>query len=155
MFEQGVQTGWRRNVGCSKACSLQSMIWTTYPDRICYRPGVMFTNVMCFSLRGRIALRRLSPWGIRMELIRIAWRHGTFHIRNSVHQHFTSGYLTVGWERRTFQLLRSDLSGSSDSAYPESFSLSIQYHGVLLKLPDIFDRHFTIFWDILLKIFDV
>ena len=34
--------------------------------------------------------------------------------------YFTSG-LTAGWEKRTFQLPRSDISGSSDSAYPESF----------------------------------
>ena len=68
-----------------------------------------------------------------------------FHIRNSVRRHFTSGCLTAGWERRTFQLPRSDISGSSDSAYQESFSLSIQCHGVLLKLPNIFDRHPEIF----------
>ena len=98
----------------------------------------------------RIALRRLSAWGIRMELIRIAWRCGTFHIRNSVRRHFTSGYLTAGWERRMFQFLRIDISGPSDSAYLQSFSLSIQCNSVLLKLPDIFDRHFEIFWDILL-----
>ena len=53
--------------------------------------------------------------------------------------YFTSGYLTTEWERRTLQLLRSDMSESSDSAYLEIFSLSIQCHGVLLKLPDIFD----------------
>ena len=63
-----------------------------------------------------------------------------FHIRNSVRRHFTAG-----WERRTFQLLRSDLFGSSDSAYQESFSLSIQCHGVFLKHPDISDRHPEIF----------
>ena len=63
-----------------------------------------------------------------------------FHIRNSIRRHFI-----VGWERMTFQLLRSDLSGSSGSAYQESFSLSIQCHGVLLKLPDISDRHPEIF----------
>ena len=69
----------------------------------------------------------------------------TFHIQNSVHRHFTSEYLTAGWERRTFQLLWLDISGSSDSAYLESFSLSIQCYGVLLKLPDISDRHLEIF----------
>ena len=52
----------------------------------------------------------------------------------------------AGWERRTFQLLRSDISGSSNSAYPESFSLSIQCCSVLLKLPDMCDRHFEIFF---------
>ena len=65
--------------------------------------------------------------------------------RNSVHRHFTSGYLTSGWERRTFQLLRSDISGSSDSAYPKSFSLSIQCRSVFLKLLNISDRHLEIF----------
>ena len=62
-----------------------------------------------------------------------------------MHRHFTSGYLTVGWERRMFQLLRIDISGPSDNAYPQSFSLSIQCSGVLLKLPDIFDLHLEIF----------
>ena len=72
----------------------------------------------------------------------------TFHIRNSVRQHFTSGYLTAEWERRTLQLLRIDISRPSDNTYPQSFSLSIQCSGVLLKLPDISDRYFEIFWDI-------
>ena len=45
----------------------------------------------------------------------------------------------AGWERRAFQLPRSDMFGSSDSAYPESFSLSIQCRSVLLKLPNISD----------------
>ena len=69
----------------------------------------------------------------------------TFHIRNFVRRHFTSGYLTAGWERRTLQLLRIDISGPSDNAYPQSFSLSIQCNDVLLKLPDISDRHLEIF----------
>ena len=69
-----------------------------------------------------------------------------FNIRNSVRRHFTfSRYFTSGWERRTFQLPRSDMSGSSDSAYQESFSLSVQCRGVLLKLPNISDRHLEIF----------
>ena len=78
------------------------------------------------------------------------FRASTFHIRNSVRPHFTSGYLTAGWERRKLQLLRIYISGPSDNAYLQSFSLSIQCSGVLMKLPDIFDRHFEIFWDILL-----
>nr|CAN82822.1 hypothetical protein VITISV_041236 [Vitis vinifera] len=41
-----------------------------------------------------------------------------FNIWNSVCRHFTlSGYLTSGWERRTFQLPRSDMSGSSDRIF--------------------------------------
>ncbi|RVW91407.1 hypothetical protein CK203_038590 [Vitis vinifera] len=41
-------------------------------------------------------------------------RHSTqmFHIRN----------FDAGWEKRAFQLPRSHISGSSDSAYPESFA---------------------------------
>ena len=41
-------------------------------------------------------------------------RHSTrmFHIRN----------FDAGWERRAFQLSRSHISRSSDSAYPESFA---------------------------------
>ena len=70
----------------------------------------------------------------------------TFHIRNSVHRHFTSEYLTAGWERRMLQLLRIDIFEPSDNAYQESFSLSIQCHSVLLKLPNISDQHLEIFW---------
>ena len=52
-------------------------------------------------------------------------RHSTrmFHIRNS----------DAGWERRAFQLPRSDISRSSDSAHPET------------------DRHFEIFFCIVLR----
>nr|CAN69786.1 hypothetical protein VITISV_032746 [Vitis vinifera] len=65
--------------------------------------------------------------------------------------HSTSfGYPIARWERRTLQLLQIDISGPSDNAYLQSFSLSIQCSGVLLNLPDISDRHFEIFWDILL-----
>ena len=110
----------------------------------------------------------MSSWGIRMELFRIVTRGITHSTRGRIQSgwHSTfSEYLTFGipsadippspdishsapnarWERRTFQLPRSDMSGSSDNAYPESFSLNIQCRGVLLKLPDISDRHFKIF----------
>ena len=112
--------------------------------------------------------RHMPSWGIRMELTRIALRapchlgegslllahadgppcgiaHSTRERILSDRNSTLSGYLTSEWERRTFQLLRSDISGSSDSAYPESFSLSIQCRGVLLKLPDISDQHLEIF----------
>ena len=78
-------------------------------------------------------------------------RHSSVHSgRNSVRRHFTSGISCA-------DILHSDisqpdgrgrhfnLSGSSDSTYQESFSLSIQCHGVLLKLPDISDRNPEIF----------
>ena len=144
----------RRNVGCSKACSLQSMIRTTYPDRICYCPSVMFTSVVCFSLResGQESAPHVllgNPDGVDPDSLArfvssgrgvptpctqtvplatqlippggriLSGRSSTFS------GYFTSRYLTAGWKRRTFQLPRLDTSGSSDSAYLESFSLSI------------------------------
>ena len=93
-------------------------------------------------------------------------------IRNSSPQTFHPDILhpapDAGWERRVFQLPRLDISGSSDSAYLESFTVilhsaavfswsfpicltdilryfSAQCRGVLLKLPDICDRHLEIF----------
>ena len=110
----------------------------------------------------------MFSWGIRMEFLWIATRsiaHSTrvgilFGRLSTFSGYLTSGIPSVdvppspdtshpapdaGWERRTFQLPLSDMSGSSDSAYPESFSLSIQCCSVLLKLPDIFDRLFEIF----------
>ncbi|WJZ84321.1 hypothetical protein VitviT2T_003930 [Vitis vinifera] len=53
----------------------------------------------------------------------------------------------AGWERRAFQLPRSNISVSSDSAYPESFTAILHNAAVfLLKLPDMCDRHFEIFF---------
>ncbi|RVW73184.1 Retrovirus-related Pol polyprotein from transposon 17.6 [Vitis vinifera] len=55
-------------------------------------------------------------------------RHSTrmSHIRNSspppFHPDILHPALDAGWERRAFQLPRSDISGSSDSAYPKSFA---------------------------------
>ena len=63
-----------------------------------------------------------------------------FHIRNS----------DAGWERKAFQLPRSHISGSAYSAYSESFAAILcnsfaQCRNVLLKLPDMCNRHFEIF----------
>ncbi|WKA01522.1 hypothetical protein VitviT2T_019802 [Vitis vinifera] len=48
------------------------------------------------------------------------------HIRNSslptFHPDISHPSLDAGWERRAFQLPRPDISGSSDSTYPESFA---------------------------------
>ena len=65
--------------------------------------------------------------------------------------------LDVGWERRAFQLPWSNISGSADSTHPEDFTAILhsadsvhpknfaanfaQCRGVLLKLPDMCDRH--------------
>ena len=104
-------------------------------------------RTLCHSGEGSLHLAHADgpPCAAQLSPPGEEFRAPTFHIRNSVRRHFTSGYLTAGWERRTFQLLRSDISGSSDSTYPESFSLSIQCRGVLLKLPDISDQHLEIF----------
>ena len=71
-----------------------------------------------------------SPCDIAHSTQGEEFRPPTFHIRNSVRRHFTSGYLTAGWERRTFQLPPTYMSGSSGSAYLESFSLSRQRSGI-------------------------
>ena len=53
----------------------KSMIRTTYPDRICYRPGCDVHECRVLLPEGvRIAWRRVSSWGIWMELLRIAMR---------------------------------------------------------------------------------
>ena len=123
-----------------------------------------------------IALRRVSSWGIRMELLRIAMHapcrqgEGSLHHAHAddppcdvpsspdiPHSEFCPGDIPPsldishpadisGWKRRAFQLPRSDIFGSADSAYPENFTaIFAQCHGVLLKLPDICDQHFEIF----------
>ena len=97
---------------------------------------VWWSRVSCDSPWGSPdrGARYMSSWGIRMELLR---RHSTrmYHIRNSspptFHQDISHPApspdishpaLDAGWERRAFQLPRSDISGSSDSAYPKSFA---------------------------------
>nr|CAN76131.1 hypothetical protein VITISV_009307 [Vitis vinifera] len=75
--------------------------------------------------------RRFHPDVLHPE---ICCHHSTrmYCIRNS----------GAGWEKREFQLPRSDISGSTDSAYPENFAANFaQYRGVLLKLPNMCDRH--------------
>ena len=67
-------------------------------------------------------IRERGPYTLHTQTVPLATFHllRIFHIRNSVRRYFTSRCLTAGWERRTFQLPRSDMSGSSDSAYSES-----------------------------------
>ena len=92
----------------------------------------------------------MSSWGIRMELLRIEMRapchqgEGSLHLAhadgppcNARHSSFHPGEEfcpanippspdishpthDAGWERRVFQFPRSNMSGSSDRAYPES-----------------------------------
>ena len=51
-------------------------------------------------------------------------RHSTrmSHIRHTPSSDISHPAPDAGWERRVFQLPRSDISKSSDSAYPESFA---------------------------------
>ena len=140
--ERGQQQG-------SLTHSLQSMfsIRTTYSDSICYRPDGSCARQHC-ALR---VIQERGPYTLHTQTVPLA-QHSLVHPRkNSVRRHFTSGYFIVGWERMTFQLLQSDISGSSGSTYPVRHA-QLQCS---LEAPDISDRHFEIFWDILLQIFDV
>ena len=128
------------------------------------------TRGIAHSTRGRILSGRRSTFSGYLTSGILSSRRSTFSgyltsgilsgRRSTFSKYLTSGILSVnvppsldishpaldvGWERRAFQLPQSDMSGSFDSAYSESFSLSIQCHGVLLKLPDMCDRHFEIF----------
>ena len=94
----------------------------------------------------------MPAWGIRMELLRIVMRTPCHQGEGSLHHSHTDGPPCdvpsspdiphpefypgdvlpspdishpadiFGWERRAFQLPWSDISRSSDSAYPESFA---------------------------------
>ena len=94
----------------------------------------------------------MSSWGIRMELLRIAMHTPCHQGEGSPHHAHADGppcnvppspdishpefcptdvppspdishsAPDAGGERRAFQLPQSDISGSSDSAYPKSFA---------------------------------
>nr|CAN70018.1 hypothetical protein VITISV_009525 [Vitis vinifera] len=103
-------------------------IRTTYPDTICYRPGCDDRECRVLLLeRVRIGEHATIPPGCVTSGILLR-RHSTrmSHIRNSspppFHPNILHSTLDAGWERRAFQLPRSDISGSSESAYPESFA---------------------------------
>nr|CAN77344.1 hypothetical protein VITISV_011625 [Vitis vinifera] len=104
------------------------MIRTTYPDRICYRPGCDDRECRVLLPEGvRIGERAAIPPGCLTSGILLR-RHSTrmSHIWNSApptfHPDISHPAPDTGWERRAFQLPRSDVSGSSNSAYPESFA---------------------------------
>ncbi|RVW84761.1 Retrovirus-related Pol polyprotein from transposon 17.6 [Vitis vinifera] len=150
----------------ARLAHIKSMIRTTHSDRICYRPGVMFTSAGCLSIEG-----------IRMELIRIAMHtpchpgegvptpctcrrsplcsiaqstRGRIPCADISHPEFHAPtfYIRISHNRMGKEDVSTsplDISGSFNSAYSESFSLSIQCYGVLLKLPDISDQHLEIF----------
>ena len=86
----------------------------------------------------RIALRAPSPPG--EESLHLAHEEELYPARipphsdisdsdgkggRSMRRYFTSGYPIAGWERKTLQLLQINISGPSDNAYLQSFSLSI------------------------------
>ncbi|RVW63049.1 Retrovirus-related Pol polyprotein from transposon 17.6 [Vitis vinifera] len=73
----------------ARLAHIKLMIRTTYPDRICYRPGVMFMSVVCFSEGVRIGEIAHVLLRNRMELIRIAMRtpchpgEGSLHLAHA------------------------------------------------------------------------
>ncbi|RVW64913.1 hypothetical protein CK203_041899 [Vitis vinifera] len=77
----------------------------------------------CHQEKGSLHLAHAdSP----LAMCGIAHSTRMYHIRNSspptFHPDISHPTFDAGWERRAFQLPRSDISGSSDSAYPESFA---------------------------------
>ena len=100
----------------------------TYPDMICYRLECDRRECRVLLPEGvRIGKCAAIPLGCLTSGILLR-RHSTrmSHIRNSspppFHPNILHSTLDAGWERRAFQLPRSDISGSSESAYPESFA---------------------------------
>nr|CAN70729.1 hypothetical protein VITISV_010385 [Vitis vinifera] len=114
------------------------MIWITYPNRICYRPGCDDRECLVLLPEGVWigGARHVSSWGIRMELLQIVMRapchqgEGCLHLTHAdippcdvpPSPDISHPAPDAGWERRAFQLPRSDISGSSYSAYSESFA---------------------------------
>nr|CAN80600.1 hypothetical protein VITISV_029691 [Vitis vinifera] len=105
----------------------------------------------------RIAWRRVSSWGIRMELSRIAWRrmsylgnldgvepNGSLHLTHAddppCDVWISHPELCPACPDLLIALIRR-ASVINISDYPDF----AQCRGVLLKLHDIFDQHFGIF----------
>ena len=96
-----------------------------------------------------------GPYTLHTQTVPLA-QHSSVHPgKNSVRRHFISGIPCTDILHQDisqpdgrggrFNFSNQTYPGSSDSAYQESFSLSIQCRGVLLKLPDISDWHLGIF----------
>ena len=107
------------------------MLSSGYDDREC---RVLLPEGVRIGKRATYPLKE-SGWSCSAEIsLRyltsgiLLCRHSTrmSHIRNSspptFHPDISHPALDAGWERRAFQLPRSDVSGSTDSAYPESFA---------------------------------
>ena len=111
------------------------MIWITYPDRICYRLGcddrecrVLLPEGVQIALRRvsswgiwmelrQIALRSVSSWGIRMELRRIAMRAPCHQEEGSLHLVHADGPpcdVRISHSRNS---VLSDMSGSCDRIF--------------------------------------
>ena len=77
-------------------------------------------------------------------------RHSTrmSHIRHTPSPDISHLTHDARWERRAFQLLRSDTSGSSDNAYPESFA-------AILHSAAVFSWSFQIFATDILGYFEI
>ena len=79
-------------------------IRTTYPDSICYRPdGAASDSIALPFLLG-------SPVSIAVHVL--------LGNPDGVDPDSLAHAVSSGWERKTFQLIRIDISGSSGSAYP-------------------------------------
>ena len=96
---------------------------TFHPD--VSHPEFCSADIPSGCLTSEILLRRHSIRIFRIRRLTPDGRGGRFNFPSQTYPdpligYFTSGCLTAGWERRAFQLPRSDMSGSSDSAYPES-----------------------------------
>ena len=97
------------------------MIRTTYPDRVRYRSGCDVHKYRVLLLEGvRIAWRRMSFLGIRMELIRIALRAPSHQEDRSLHLAYADSPPCDAQISPSQNSIRSYISGSSDNAYPES-----------------------------------
>ena len=97
MSRQGVRTGWRR----------KSMIWTTYPDRICYHPDGVDPNSLAHSVSSGRGVptpctRRRSPLRSIAHSSRgriLSSRLSTFS------EYFTSGILSADISYPKFRAL--------------------------------------------------
>ena len=97
--------------------------------------------------------RHVSSWGIRMELLRIATRGIAHSTRERIlfgRPSIFSIYLTTGWEKKTFQLPRSNMSGSSDRIFHIRISHNQMGEKDISTSPV---RHIRILWALTRRVF--
>ena len=79
-----------------------------------------YTRMSHIRIGARRHYTRMSH--IRMELLPPTFHPDVSHSAHSIWIFCIQTYPDAGWERSVFQLLRLDISRSSNSAYPESFA---------------------------------